>query len=100
MRYTNVEILKDKESGKRYLRGVKYPRIYPDNNDVYIITAYGDSIDVISYDYYGNVNDYWIILTANGLPGDSRFIEPGTQLRIPVNTQKIKADFNKLNNIQ
>lgn len=99
MRYSNVEILKD-ESGKRYLRGVKYPRIQPNDNDIYILSAYGDSIDVISYDYYGNVDDYWIILVANGLPGDSRYIEPGTQLRIPSNVQQIKLDFAKLNNIQ
>jgi phage tail protein X len=100
MRYTGIEILKDSATGKRYFRGTRYPRIYPCDNDIYIITAYGDSIDVICYDYYGNVDDYWIILVANGLPGDTRFIDPGTQLRIPLDTLQIKRDFNKLNNIQ
>lgn len=98
MRYNNVEILKDAK-GIRYYRGVKYPRIYPSDNDIYIITAFGDSLDVISEDYYQNVDDYWIIAIANGLPGDTRFVLPGTQLRIPVNTERIKIDFKKLNNI-
>ena len=98
MRYNNVPILKD-DKGKRYYKNIKYPRIYPEDIDIYIITAYGDSLDAICYDYYGNVEDYWIIAIANGLPGDSRFVEPGTQLRIPYNVTKIKSDFNKLNNI-
>jgi len=99
MRYSDVEILKDKY-GRRYYKGVKYPRIYPEDSDVYIITSYGDSLDVISYDYYNTVEDYWIIAIANNLPGDTRFVEPGTQLRIPSNISRIKEDFKKINNIK
>lgn len=98
MRYDSIQILKD-SAGRRYYRGVKYPRIYPENNDVYIITAYGDSLDVLSYDYYKTVDNYWIIAVANGLAGDTRFVPPGIQLRIPSNIQQILLDFNSLNNI-
>jgi hypothetical protein len=100
MRYDGVNILRDSDTGVRYLRGVKYPRTYPSDNDIYIITVYGDSLDVISYDYYGNVEDYWIIAISNGIPGDSRYVEPGTQLRIPIDTQAIKNEFRRINNIQ
>ena len=98
MRYQGVDIIKD-STGIRYYRGVKYPRIYPDNNDIYIISTYGDTLDVLAEDYYQNVDDYWIIAIANGLPGDSRFIPAGLQIRMPVNMERIKSDFKKLNNI-
>lgn len=100
MRYENINILRDKDTGIRYFRGVKYPRIYPNDNDIYIMTVGGDTLDVISMDYYGNVDDYWIIAIANGLSGDSRFVEPGTQLRIPSDTETIKSNYRRLNNIQ
>lgn len=99
MRYSYIPILKDNK-GKRYYKNVKYPRIYAEDNDIYVITAYGDSIDVLCYDYYGNTEDYWIIAIANGLPGDARFIGPGTQIRIPQNVDKIKDDFERLNNLK
>ncbi len=99
MRYDNVEILTDPETKRRYLRGVKYPPIPFDDNDIYIITVAGDRVDSLSYDYYGNVDDYWIIISANNLPGDSIFVRPNTQLRIPVRTVEAKEEFDRLNEI-
>ena len=97
-RYDGVPILKDNK-GRRYLKGVKYPEIPVSDSDTYIISTWGDSVDLLSYDYYNTVNDYWIIIVANDLPGDSRFIAPGTQVRIPKDTIPIKAEFNRLNGI-
>ena len=99
MRYDNVKTLTDAETGVKYLRGVKYPPVPYDDNDIYIISVAGDRLDLLSNDYYNNVDDYWIIIAANNLPGDSIFVKPNTQLRIPVRTTEAKQAFNNLNQI-
>lgn len=97
-RYDGVDILRD-DKGRRYLKGVKYPTIVVSENDIYIISTTGDTLDLLAEDYYRNVEDYWIIAVANGLSGDCRYILPGTQLRIPSDTETIKRNFRELNNI-
>ena len=99
MNYTDVRILKDVYTGRRYYENVKYPTIPLSEFDIYIETVFGDRLDVIADDYYNNSGDYWIISVANGLPGDSLFVTPGTQLRIPTDIESIKEAFNRLNNI-
>jgi hypothetical protein len=99
MRYQGTTILKDEKTGSRYYRATKYPEVPYSDDDIYIISVYGDRLDVMSFDYYKTVEDYWIILIANNLPGDSIFVKPGTQLRIPQNTLAIKQEYDLLNNI-
>lgn len=99
MRYTGAQILKDSSTGIRYYRGVKYPSIPYDNNDTYIVVSFGDRLDLIAYDYYGSVDDYWILMAANDIPRDSIFPPPGTQLRIPFDTATAKLLFNELNEL-
>ena len=86
-------------SGKRYFRGLKYPDIPVSDNDIYFISAFGDTLDVIANDYYKNTDDYWVIAIANNLRCDSRFMPLGTQVRVPADITGIKASFNKLNGI-
>ncbi len=99
MRYDSTKILKDSVTGIRYYRGVKYPYIPEEDDDIYIITAFGDRLDLIAYDYYRSVDDYWIIMAANNIPRDSIFPPPGIQLRIPVNISNARSLFNKLNEV-
>jgi hypothetical protein len=99
MRYDNIKVLTDSDTKIKYLRGVKYPSIDYDNNDIYVITNIGDRLDLLANEYYGNIDFYWMILVANNLPGDSIFVAPNLQLRIPVNTTKILQDFDLLNEI-
>lgn len=99
MDYSNVKILKDTFTGRRYYESVKYPQIPLSEFDIYIETVFGDRLDMIANDYYNNAGDYWIIVAANGLIGDSLSVPPGTQLRIPTDVTSIKAAFNKLNNL-
>jgi len=78
---------------------MKYPPIPYDNNDIYIITVYGDRIDMLAYEYYGDINDYWILASANGMKGDSIFVKPGTQFRIPANVSEARAAYSELNSL-
>lgn len=98
-RYSNIKILKESQNSPRYYRASKYPEIPFSDQDIYIETVYGDRLDMISYDYYKNTEYYWILLVSNNLPGDSIFVTPGTQLRIPVNVEAILADYEQLNGI-
>jgi len=99
MRYSNTPILKDTNTGKRYYRNTKYPFIPYNDNDLYIITNFGDRLDIIAFDYYGSVDDYWVLMAANDIPRDSLYPPAGTQLRIPSDIVKARELFNTLNEI-
>jgi hypothetical protein len=55
---------------------------------------------LIAFDFYGDVSFWWVIASANALPGDSLYIEPGTQLRIPVDLSGIVNDYKLVNTIR
>lgn len=98
MRFPGIQILISKK-GKRYFKNIKYPDIPLSESDIYIESVSGDRLDILSYQYYKNVDDYWIISVANNIPYDSIFIPPGFQIRIPLDTSDIKRRFELLNNI-
>lgn len=98
-RYTNLPILKENENSVRYIKGPKYPSISFSDSDIYIESVYGDRLDLISFDYYKSIDYYWVIAVANNLPGDSIFVKPGTQLRIPADLEGIIADYETLNDV-
>lgn len=98
-RYRDIPILKDNINTKRYIKGVKYPEILYSDSDIYVETSFGDRLDIISYDYYKSVDYYWVLIVANNLPGDSIFVPPGTQLRIPASLDRILQDYDILNGV-
>ena len=93
-RYENVKIKKSiVKRGKRtslsYNNTSKsttlYSTIPESDNDIYVISQYGDRLDHLAHQYYGDVTLWWYIAKANHL----KFmpIPPGTRLRIPATTQ-------------
>jgi hypothetical protein len=88
-RYQNTQITKVNNVGEQYYLNTIYPDIPITEDDNYVITVSGDRLDILANNFYGNTDYWWIIATANSLPGDSLYIEPGTQLRIPTNIQSI-----------
>lgn len=83
-RYQNIEVIKSAATGSEYYVNNIYPEIPPTNDDNYIITVLGDRLDLLANDFYGDSSFWWVIASANSLSGDSLVVEPGTQLRIPV----------------
>jgi hypothetical protein len=57
-----------------------------------------DRLDLLAYDFYQDSSLWWIISSANALPGDSIYPPVGIQLRIPTNIQSILNTYNKVNN--
>lgn len=96
-RYTYNEVLKVKETKKSYLESTIYPKIKPNNNDLYIISEQGDRLDLLANKYYSDPTLWWIIATANNINDATFYVEPGVQLRIPSDTNTILNDLQKIN---
>lgn len=95
-RYLYNNVLKTKP-GKRYLSSTIYPKIKPDDNDLYIVTDVSDRLDLLADKYYNNPAMWWIIAVANNINDGIMYVDEGTQLRIPNNISRILSDFEKLN---
>jgi hypothetical protein len=87
------------KKNQRYYKNIEYPKISIDSDDIYILSRVGDRLDSMAYDFYKDTTLWWIISKANPdkISRDSFFINPGMQLRIPQNIEKIIEDFEKLN---
>jgi hypothetical protein len=88
---------KSKYFGETYYTTNVYPEIPLSYYDGYIITTFGDRLDLIAYDFYGDSSMWWIIAIANSLPGDSMFPPTGTQLRIPADPNIIYTAYKSQN---
>lgn len=99
-RYDNKTILRTSD-GKPYIKGKMYPNIPLSETDVYVITTIGDRLDLLSYQYYKDVNYWWVISAANNnITKGSLFPIPGTQLRIPTNLNNVLTIFNQFNTVR
>lgn len=98
-RYLNIEKIKN-SLGKRYYVNNIYPDIPVSENDIYVITTIGDRLDLLAYDYYKDPTLYWIIASANNLPGDSLVPPLGQQLRIPSQVTDIVNQYRNINNVR
>jgi hypothetical protein len=87
--------------GVEYYGTTTYPNIPLSDSDIYVITEFGDRLDVLALQYYKNSKYYWIIASANAgsVNFDSLSIPPGTQLRIPLDISSILSSFNSANTI-
>ena len=96
-RYQYSTTLINNYTKKKYLGSVIYPKIKPNDNDMYIISQQSDRLDILASKYYGDSSFWWIIAVANNLNDASVSIEPGIQMRIPSNISKILNDLEKIN---
>lgn len=97
-RYQNIDITKQTSTGERYYTNNIYPDIPLSPDDSYVITVLGDRLDLLALDFYGDVTLWWVIASANSLPGDSLYLEPGAQIRIPSNLVSAITNYRLLNN--
>lgn len=74
-----------------------YPKITPDDSDLYVITETTDRLDLLAKKYYNDVSLWWVIAVANNINDGNFYVEEGRQLRIPSNVSKIASDLQKIN---
>ena len=60
------------------------------DGDIYVITQYGDRLDLLANRFYGDPSLWWYIAKANNLT--IMKIPTGTSLRIPENTDFAVGD--------
>lgn len=99
-RYANINIITNQNQNLSTL-GVQYrkPNFYPEiplsSDDIYVITNFGDRLDLMANQFYGDSTLYWIIAAAN--PDEvnfgSLFLTEGTQLRIPTDINEILRSY-------
>lgn len=99
-RYQNIQIVKTDALLDRYYVNNIYPDIPYSENDSYVITVLGDRLDILAFNFYGETSLWWVIASANSLSGDSIYLTPGTQLRIPSNVMGILNDYKLINVIR
>ena len=94
----NIRI-KRNEEGKRYYKPLRYPKIPLSANDIYVITTIGDRLDSLAYQFYNDIELWWVISTANPdqIRRDSFNLTPGLEIRIPSNISLIVKAFENLN---
>jgi len=95
-RYRNIQTQKTL-SGKVGYLPTRYPSLEASNEDYYIITRDQDRLDLIAFDFYGDSTLWWIIASANDIPGDSMFLPLGFQLRIPNNSADALNAYEQAN---
>jgi len=95
-RYTGIKVITN-NLGRRYYVNNIYPDIPVTADDIYIIPTAGDRLDLLAYSYYKDSSLYWIIASANELPGNSLIPPPGVQLRIPTALEDILNQYNSIN---
>ena len=89
---TPIKIGKNK---KRVGISIIYPPIPKTIDDIYIRTAPGERLDILSRKYYGNVQYWWIIAEANDIGKGTMYVPNGTLLRIPANHLQIENIFKE-----
>lgn len=98
-RYQNIRTTKLNVTGSVYYQTNIYPTVEPTNNDYYVITTAEDRLDLLAFDFYKDTSLWWVIASANALPGDSIYPPVGIQLRIPTDLSQILTSYNLENNV-
>lgn|SRR6056300_820803 len=74
-----------------------YPEVAPSLEDYYIIATAGDRLDILSNQFYGSSEYWWVLASANpNIRRDTLFVTPGVQIRIPP-YNVVKEAFDSLN---
>jgi len=85
--------------GIEYITNSIYPDIPLSDQDYYVISTGGDRYDNLAQQFYSDHTLWWIIAMANNSERASLIVEPGIQLRIPADKDRILQlyrDTNKL----
>jgi len=99
-RYQNITIKKNSDQSSQFYSNNIYPDIPITDTDNYVITTLGDRLDLLANNFYSDSTLWWIISSANSLPGDTLYPPTGMQLRIPTDITPILNRYKSINIIR
>ena len=74
-----------------------YPEVALSEQDYYIIATSGDRFDILSDQFYGSSDYWWVIASCNPhIRRDTLYLTPGAQIRIPP-YRIVREAFEQLN---
>src|SRR5688572_16791131 len=94
---SEVAKIKYNKDNRRVYSTIIYQKINRHENDIYIVSTIGDRLDLLAFDYYEDQTLWWVIAQANNLGKGSLVIEPGIQIRIPHDVEKIYDEYVRIN---
>ena len=80
-KYTKI---KSRVDGKRTFKPTMYPKIPIRDSDVFIYPKFGDRLDNLAFQFYGDASLWWYIAKANNLTALN--VPAGKSLVIPAST--------------
>ena len=83
--------------GIEYITNSIYPDIPLSDQDYYVISTGGDRYDNLAQQFYSDHTLWWIIAMANNSERASLIVEPGIQLRIPADKDRILQLYRDVN---
>jgi hypothetical protein len=85
--------------GDLYYNTVSYPELGARESDIYVETEFGDRLDSLAFQFYGDTTLYWIISirNPNEVSFGSLYLSPGSVIAIPQNINDIVDSYNILN---
>jgi len=95
-RYRDTKHLKTSD-GIEYITNSIYPDIPLSDQDYYAISTGGDRYDNLAQQFYSDHTLWWIIAVANNSERASLIVEPGIQLRIPADKDRILQLYRDIN---
>ena len=103
-RYQKIEQIRNENPfvatiGDLYYNTVFYPELGARESDIYVETEFGDRLDSLAFQFYGDVTLYWIIAIRNPdkVNFGSLYLTPGSQLAIPQDISAIIDSYRNLN---
>ena len=86
-RYENTKLVEKIKNNTKVISKTTtiYSSIPESDDDMYIITQYGDRLDLLANTYYGDSTLWWYIAKANNL--SLMTLPVGTSLRIPATAE-------------
>jgi nucleoid-associated protein YgaU len=83
--------------GKQVYKTTIYPSVAPSPSDILVIANETEYLDTLAFKYYKDPTLWWVIANVNNVGKGRLSVEPGTQLRIPTDINKILNDFKNIN---
>lgn len=89
MPFNRYKFNKEEKSSvrKRVYNSTLLPTLDKKEDDIYIYSVYGDRLDTLAYEYYGDATLWPVIATVNNIGKGTLFIKAGLQIRIPASPE-------------